>query len=345
MASIIEEYKELLPLFREVDHIASEKAERCLHEHHFFTMGVLHRVKTEESIRGKLERYKDRFSSIRDMTDVIGLRIICYLSDDVDAISDALKEIFNVSEVRDKRKKENISEFGYASLHLICRIKPEEGISEEATDVFFEIQIRTVLQHAWAEIEHDLGSKNEYRLSPTLRRTFSRVAGLLEIADGQFSELRTDINAYTEHINESIENDRADSLPIDYISINRYFLSSRFMKAYLEDLKQKHGIEITHAGSEGYIEQLLWLDITTLGELEQLFIRSRETISGFLDTGKKYELDIFSDSAILKMAMDAELIAGGYTQEKMTGFYRLLGYDDKKCERHAAWIVKRRSST
>ena len=63
----------------------------------------------------------------------------------------------------------------------ICSLPKDKGYPEELTEYTFEIQFRTVLQHAWAEIEHDLGYKTEFGIPLDVRREFSRVAGLLEI--------------------------------------------------------------------------------------------------------------------------------------------------------------------
>ncbi len=67
-----------------------------------------------------------------------------------------------------------------------------------------EIQIRTVLQHAWAEIEHDLGYKSEIDIPKDIRRSFSRLAGLLEVADKEFQEIRDFLETYREKVEAEI---------------------------------------------------------------------------------------------------------------------------------------------
>ena len=62
----------------------------------------------------------------------------------------------------------------------------------------FEIQIRSILQHAWAEIEHDLGYKSEAAIPRDIRRRFSRLAGLLEIADDEFLGIRNALALHQE---------------------------------------------------------------------------------------------------------------------------------------------------
>lgn len=63
-------------------------------------------------------------------------------------------------------------------------------------DLKCEIQIRSILQHAWAEIEHDIGYKNEIAIPKQMRRKFSRIAGLLEIADQEFVQIRSELEDY-----------------------------------------------------------------------------------------------------------------------------------------------------
>lgn len=82
---------------------------------------------------------------------------------------------------------------------FICSLPKSDSYPDKLTEYTFEIQFRTVLQHAWAEIEHDLGYKSEYSIPLSMRREFSRVAGLLELADETFEKLKHQLNDYDEY--------------------------------------------------------------------------------------------------------------------------------------------------
>lgn len=340
-ANIVNEYKKKQSLYLELEKTAANKINREIEEKGFFVMEVSHRAKTVSSVARKLEKYKDRFHSILDFTDLVGIRIICYFADDVDVIAEAMQKLFTVCEIRDKRYK-SLTEFGYASYHCICSLKNGEPFSEELCRIRFEIQIRTVLQHAWAEIEHDLGYKSSFGVPSIIRREFSRIAGLLETADSQFIGLRQKTGIYNERIKDAIREGNADALEVDAISLNEYICAGKFMKGYFEDLSEKHGIEITIVDASSYIELLEWLDITTLGKFKDLVRHSKEDVDAMIceQTGK-YDLDIYASSAILQFMLESELARKEYSKPQLIKFFSLGKYDEKKAESRAEKILQR----
>ena len=154
---------------------------------------IVGRVKTIESLEGKVKR--KNYSNLAEITDLCGIRIITYFSDDVDKIAELISQEFEVDleNTIDKRKSEDPTKFGYVSLHYVVGLR-EENTSRTLYGRFknikLEIQIRTVMQHAWAEIEHDLGYKSKEDIPDQYRRQFSRLAGLIELADDNFLQLK-----------------------------------------------------------------------------------------------------------------------------------------------------------
>ena len=105
------------------------------------------------------------------------------------------KESFAVDLARsvDKRRQAELDRFGYRSLHYICAPAPsffEQHGFVYMPELRFEVQLRTILQHAWAEMEHDLGYKAPEAIPAQIRRRFSRLAGLLELADEEFLSIK-----------------------------------------------------------------------------------------------------------------------------------------------------------
>ncbi|RZA26084.1 MAG: hypothetical protein EOP10_04770 [Proteobacteria bacterium] len=177
---------------------------------------VSHRIKTEHSVRSKISRPDKIYDELTQITDLIGLRVVTYFEDAVEDVARIVEENFTIDFDRsvDKRVTLDPSTFGYRSLHYVCRP------SEESLDLPFEIQIRTVLQHAWAEIEHDLGYKFPEAVPSAIKRRFSRVAGLLEIADAEFTELRAVMESYENRVKS------ADFLPANSDRLDAVLLKS-----------------------------------------------------------------------------------------------------------------------
>ena len=167
------------------------------------------RVKGPESASRKLSRGADKYSGYDDLTDMLGVRVITYFPDEVDEVARVLTPEFAVDEENsvDKRRALDPDRFGYLSLHYVATLKTNRsGLPEYRRfgSSTFEVQIRSILQHAWAEIEHDLGYKAEGALPRDMRRRFSRLAGLLELADDEFSRLRDDRDVYEAQVRDDL---------------------------------------------------------------------------------------------------------------------------------------------
>jgi putative GTP pyrophosphokinase len=125
------------------------------------------------------------------ITDLIGLRIICPFIEDLTMVEATIKEHFIIVET--ERKGHSFKEFGYESTHLLIKIPADIAQSRGQTgcDVA-EIQIRTILQDAWAEVEHELVYKAEFNPFDTpMKRKLAAVNASLSLADIIFQEIRS----------------------------------------------------------------------------------------------------------------------------------------------------------
>lgn len=156
---------------------------------------VAARVKDPDSLLRKL-RARGYENPTHDLTDGVGVRVSVHYRDGVDASVDAIKARVAIDESRsvDKRSQLSIYEFGYRSVHLIARLGDIGlDIPDDVEDSWFEIQVRSVLEHAWAEIEHEVVYKSGVSFSDETLRSFAAVAGTLELMDGQFEGFRAAI--------------------------------------------------------------------------------------------------------------------------------------------------------
>ena len=149
--AILDEYRRQLPVFGEMQETIPAKVRALFEKNGILVASVESRIKTEESQSGKLERKGAKYASLADITDIFGLRIITFYSSDVDKVASAVDHLFEIDWENsvDKRKLHEVDSFGYLSLHYICSL-PEFPYR-------FEVQMRTILQHAWANMYHDIG--------------------------------------------------------------------------------------------------------------------------------------------------------------------------------------------
>ncbi len=153
------------------------------------------RLKDRESLARKLARPDRTYEQLWDVTDLIGLRVITYFEDGVDRVGQLLEAKLPVDFHRstDKRRQRDEGRFGYRSLHYVCRLPSDDALPPDAR---YEIQVRTMLEHAWAEIEHDLGYKSRHSVPGPARRRLNRLSGLLELADQEFAAIRRELADY-----------------------------------------------------------------------------------------------------------------------------------------------------
>lgn len=329
----LREYDESYPNYVKIENIVAELLEKTLKEGGIRPMQIAHRIKSRDSVAGKMERKPEKYPRVGIMNDLIGFRLICYFSYQVDEMAKLVEKVLVVDREKssDKRKQMAPTAFGYLSLHYICSLPKNAGYPDELTVYTFEIQFRTVLQHAWAEIEHDLGYKTEFGIPLDVRREFSRVAGLLEIADETFESIKNKIGFYEEVVRKAIANDEADELTLDLITLTEYMLRSRTMGNLLTALNAITGAEIIAVSPENYLERLQFFGIRKLGDLNSFVEQEQEHAlmlaqSALVDA----DLDEIASTAGLHYLCRAKLVFGGYREEEMRDYFSIYISDENK---------------
>ena len=165
------------------------------------------RAKTIPSFTEKIQRKRQELPDpVNQLTDLCGARVITLTQADVDAMCQFIEAHFvvdwdNSVDITDRHRA---SEFGYRSRHYIVSFKPgvfptrdvpidvPESLLPGSTPQHLpnaraEIQVRTLLEHAWAAISHDLVYKAGFKVPPAIEREFAATAALLESADRSFS--------------------------------------------------------------------------------------------------------------------------------------------------------------
>jgi ppGpp synthetase/RelA/SpoT-type nucleotidyltranferase len=262
---------------------------------------VTHRVKQRESLERKLARAEKEYARISDITDVLGLRVITYFPDEVDQVARIIESEFEIDAENsiDRRNTLAPDTMGYLSLHYVAKIDP--GRSEwteyrRFADTFFEVQVRSILQHAWAEIEHDLGYKTEEAIPREVRRRFSRLAGLLEIADEEFRSIRDDLAAYVQRVQDEVVSSPTTTL-IDRDSLAA-FISGSSLVRQLDEVIASHAGQEPAEPAQGITEYaarlvqgLARFGITTIAELEHEIRERQALITRFSEPFRSHRPD------------------------------------------------------
>lgn len=334
---IIEEFRRNKPMYERLGEIVESLLRDVANSTGVRVMAIEGRVKTEESLKGKLTRKGDKYRALTDITDVYGARVICFFSDDVDKFAAEASKIFVVDEENsvDKRAVLSPDAFGYLSLHFVYSLPKNAGYENDLCEIRFEVQIRSLLQHAWAEMQHDMGYKSAFGTPKNVVREFSRVAGLLEIADKMFCEIRDGVKRYGEEIEEKIGNGTAGDMEADLTTLAIYMKHNTAMRVFIQKLADACGIaKVKESPSDPYLAQLKYLGINTLGGIDELIEKDGDRAIALAESELK-GMDSLSSSTALKYLLNAELLRRNSTEEEMAKFFKAAMKDERRAERLA----------
>lgn len=320
---LMQQYRDLRP---ELEHLSEEAyslISRRLREQGIYVTAIEHRVKTEQSLLRKLELKGAKYKSIDDITDLVGIRIITFYTDEVDKVAAIAKSIFDVDwlESVDKRKLHNLDSFGYNSLHYVCRLK---------TGGFrFELQMRTALQHVWSTIEHDVGYKGEVKIPNEYKRQLSRLAGLMELADEEFSRIRLVLSDYRRQLFSLVTSGHLDEVPLSAESFRNYLGLNPFTRLN-KRIAAINQAEIFSVSLMSFLPLLESFGMETLGDVQHFIDENSEDAYQLALTQLAItDLDILSSgTALLNLCAVHVLKQGGGHDGLKSLFDTIKGEDE-----------------
>lgn len=241
--------------------------ENLLKSNNIDYLAVTSRVKDSESTLKKIKRknYKD---PSRELTDLSGVRVIVFFESGVERVSDLIREAFNVDDENSSNKDAalSVNQIGYRSVHFVCDLGAKRaGLPEyEGLEgLKFEFQVRTVLQHAWAELAHDRNYKFSGKLPKAVERKLYLYAGMLEIADKGFDELSREIDSYIEAVQREVG---AGDLDMEINSIN--------LSEFIDEWSRRSNFTLEHLdlkdGLGDLVEELRLFGVSNLAQLNDL---------------------------------------------------------------------------
>ncbi len=187
-------YESRLPIFEEILHSLVLRVEEEL-QTLSIKASTKHRVKSFDSyFRKVLIRLRDKEKTGREepITDILGIRIVCPFLENIQEVENLVRRLFLVVEIEKKGNGHSVKEFGYESTHLLIGIPPDlRPVEPMEEELYCEIQIRTILQDAWAEVEHELVYKAEFTpFDKPLKRKLAALNANLTLSDIIFQEIR-----------------------------------------------------------------------------------------------------------------------------------------------------------
>ncbi|HIF5672897.1 TPA: GTP pyrophosphokinase [Vibrio parahaemolyticus] len=237
------------------------------------TASITARTKTESSFCEKLNRksYTDPFVEI---TDFAGARVVFLYSSDRSRLEELIEREFEIVEKVDKVEGSGVDQFGYGALHYLVHLKTDylKARYPELENLTCEIQVRTILQDAWAVVAHHLSYKQESDIPHHLRRKLNALSGLFETADDQFERIRELRYSYQQAVSEDIEQNKDDGLGVE-IEVDNL---SAYLAWKFPDRRISDGSSISDA-----IHELKSFGYITLKQLDDILNRTEKAILAY----------------------------------------------------------------
>lgn len=269
--TILNEYDNNLSKYNIIEQEFEKKLKEILKS--LKTHKIYWRVKDRESLEKKI--ISKWYTSIKYITDIIWLRVITFFPEEIDLVHKKIAENFEISfyDSIDKRNW-NPREFWYKSLHLIINY---EWVS-------IEIQIRTILQHAWAEIEHWIWYKSHFWIPNKIRRSFSRISWMLEMCDMEFSYINKEKNSFSIDIDAEKELYKDGDIKID--TFKKYIDDSKIIQFIDQEIADYYWISKLwwYVTLDKEVHRLIFFWIKKYWDLNTLLIENKNEIIRFSST-------------------------------------------------------------
>jgi len=301
---LLEQYRDLLPDVQALKGAVENIIRNEIKNSGIFINSCSSRIKTESSLSGKLELKGGKYKDIFDITDIFGARIVTYYSSDVDRIASILEKTFIVDRENsiDRRKVYNVDQFGYLSLHYICSL-PEKLYKNDdhpnLNKIRFEVQVRTTLQDAWAQVTHDIGYKSDVEIPKMILRRLTRLAGILELADEEFNSIKQDSDQYRKGVKQIVASGNFNEVELNIDTFTEYVEVNPF-RNLLRRIQTINNMDVQEVSLVPYFRFLKALGAKTLGDIEKMRRDNEEDAYQFaLRLFGETDLDIVASSVAM----------------------------------------------
>ena len=326
---ILEEYRDHLADFAKMKEIVLHMLGDCLKQGNMIVNTIEGRVKTEASLAGKLELKGQKYKDLSDITDIVGARVVTFYTEEVDKIAALVDKLFDIDWENsvDKRKQLGKDTFGYMSLHYICRIPTSVYNDPEHPAINqyrFEVQMRTALQHVWASMNHDIGYKTGVEVPPEHLRSLTRLAGILELADEEFSRIRKEITDYRRKAEQLVKDGNFDAVSLNGDTWRSYLALDPFASLSNKIAAINQG-EVYEDDLMPYYNVLLHMNMKTIGDIVKMYSEHAEgayqlALLQLAGTG----LDIVTYSVAVQNLCIVAILKKGYGEAGLVRLFEAL---------------------
>jgi len=287
------------------------------------------RTKEVQSFIGKIEARNAKEAKfadpLREITDLVAVRIITYYLEDVDAVGEIIQKNFQVDKaVTVDKAGDEVDRFNYKSVHYIIRISPPSADTRDwgpYADVRAEIQVRTALQHAWSAVQHKLDYKSKIAMPKELQRRLFRLNALIESADVEFSKLRDERarieSSYKQDVKQGLL-----TIPLDEASLTAYIEDHEIGDKITDLLNNHSDANIGRLDSkrlardrQDLLSVLRWSGITTVEEFDNYLtanILSARIPEGFFGDDRRSIEDALTVLILTDKQADEDTYGGIY---------------------------------
>lgn len=230
------------------------------------------RLKTRKSFLEKMykpdENGNRKYTNPEQLTDIAGARLVGYILSNVTTLCKLVERHFDTDKNRSVTPPQRLGEdqMGYRSTNYIVHVGKKTfdttKLSHRFKGLYFEVQVKTLLDFAWQEIEHDRVYKTSTQFPPEshITRKFNLIAGLLEVADERFDTTSEEAKSYDMNLIDKIKSGELEDLEI----------SPRSLRLYLEDFQDVPGFTPYFGVTDQVLDEINSMGVTRISQLNQM---------------------------------------------------------------------------
>lgn len=283
IAKFVEKFLENKDIYRNYGEEVSNQVQDRAQEKGFH-VEASSRVKTSGSLKEKISR--KNYSNPEEVEDLVGVRVICVFSDDVDEVEKIIREDFDVLKMEDKKDELKSDRMGYQSRHFIVttrqtpsqwsRFKKFEGLK-------CEIQVRTALEHAWAIASHDMLYKAEDEFPRKIKRKLNLASSTIELVQDVIDSIATMKERYASQLTEFVQEHNKE---LFLLELNRETFEA-YLKWKFPDM------EMSRKVNDRIISSARYAQVDKIKDVDQIYERAKNSVERY----EKENPEVFKSSS------------------------------------------------